>query len=118
MTTFTWKVNSLTSRVDDGYVSEVHYTVDAVDGDYTADGYGSVALSGDASTPYTSITEEVAIEWVQLALGESVPEETEEGEARSSEDRAAIAVAEVEQALQKEIDVQKTPVTQSGVPWS
>ena len=118
MTTFNWKVNSLTSRIDDGYVSEIHYTIDAVDGEYTSGGYGSVSLSGELSVPYASLTEEVAVGWVQEALGNQVPEETEEGVTRSATDRTAIAVSEVEQALQNQIDVQKTPVTQSGVPWS
>ena len=89
--------------VADGVVGTVHYTVDAADDAYRAGAYGSVALEapaeGDEVIPYGDLTEEVVVEWVKSVIG---------GEEK---------VAEVEAALQAQIDEQRTPSKASGLPW-
>jgi hypothetical protein len=86
-----------------GAVTTCHYTVSASDGTYSAGAYGSVGLDqpeDDADlTAYSELTESWAVAAVQAKLG------------------GADKVAEIEAALQAQIDVQRTPVSGSGVPW-
>ena len=109
MTTFTWKVANLERNVADGKVNTVHYTVNALSdtvdpnsesgGFYSAGAYGSVGLDGDVTIQFENLTEEVVVGWVKTALG---------GEEK---------VAEIEAALQNQIDTKITPVSAAGVPW-
>jgi hypothetical protein len=86
-----------------GAVTTVHYTVTANDGTYSAGAYGSVGLDQPESdsdlTAYADLTESWAVAAVQAKLG------------------GAEKVAEIEAALQTQIDLQRTPVSGSGVPW-
>ena len=109
MTTFTWKVANLERNVADGKVNIVHYTVNALSdqvdpnsesgGFYSAGAYGSIGLDGEVSVEFADLTEAVVVEWVKTALG---------GEEK---------VAEIEAALQNQIDTKITPVSAAGVPW-
>ncbi len=98
MTTFTWKVASLDRSTADGRVNTVHYTVSAADETYTAGAYGSLGLEGDVSVAYGELTEEICVGWVKEAFG-------------------AEKVAEIEAALQAQLDEQAAPTKASGVPW-
>lgn len=102
-TTFTWAVNTMDRQLSNGAVQTVHYTISATDGTYSAGGYGSVVLdqpeSDDDLTAYAELTEAWAIEATKAKLG------------------GAEKVAEIEAALQVQIDQQRTPVKGSGVPW-
>ena len=102
-TTFTWAVGTMDRLLSSGAVTQCHYTVTANDGTYEAGAYGSVGLDqpeDDADlTAYSELTESWAVAAVQAKLG------------------GADKVAEIEAALQAQIDVQRTPVSGSGVPW-
>ena len=108
-TTFTWKVANLERNVADGKVYTVHYTVNALSdtvdpnsesgGFFSAGAYGSVGLDGEVSVEFGSLTEEVVVGWVKTALG---------GEEK---------VAEIEAALQAQIDEKVAPTKAAGVPW-
>ena len=102
-TTFTWSVGTMDRILSSGAVTNVHYTVSASDGTYSAGAYGSVGLDQPESdsdlTPYADLTESWAVSALQAKLG------------------GAEKVAEIEAALQAKIDEQRTPVTGSGVPW-
>jgi hypothetical protein len=101
-TTFTWNVSTLERNTADGVVFTAHYTIEASDSVYRSSAYGSVGLEQpDPETliPYSDLTVEVVIGWVQEKLGG--PEK----------------VAEIEAALQKQLDEQRTPTTAQGVPW-
>jgi hypothetical protein len=108
MTTFTWKVANLERNLADGRVGTVHYTVNALSdtvdpssesgGFYSAGAYGSVGLDGDVTTPFEQLTEEVVIGWVKEQFG-------------------AEKVAEIEAALQAQIDEKVAPTKAAGVPW-
>ena len=102
-TTFTWAVGTMDRQLSNGAVQTVHYTVTANDGTYEAGAYGSVGLDqpedDSALTAYSELTESWAISALQAKLG------------------GAEKVAEIEAALQAQIDVQRTPVSGSGVPW-
>ncbi len=104
VTTVTWKIAQLERETSDGYVFVAHYTVDAVSGDqiYRAGAYGSIGFerpAEDALIPFADLTEEIVVGWVQNALGDE-------------------KVAEVEAALQGQLDEQRHPSRASGVPWA
>jgi hypothetical protein len=100
-TTFTWNIAQLDREVNDGYVFTAHYTVDAHDGTYNAGAYGSIGFERpDNLIPYADLTKEQVIEWVKEALG---------GDEK---------VAEIETALQSQIDEQRHPSKAAGVPWA
>ena len=102
-TTFTWSVNTMERLLSNGAVQTVHWTLNAHDGTYGYGAYGSVALDqpeDDADlTAYAYLNLEWAIAAVQAKLGEE-------------------EIAGIQAQLQTQIDVQRTPVAGSGVPWS
>ena len=102
-TTFTWAVGTMDRQLSNGAVTTVHYTISASDGTYSSGAYGSVGLDQPESdsdlTPYADLTEAWAITATKAKLG------------------GAEKVAEIEAALQQQIDIQRTPVSGSGVPW-
>ena len=100
-TTTTWDIAQLERETADGYVFTAHYTVNATDGTYNAGAYGSVGFERpETLVAYADLTKEVVIGWVKEAIG------------------GADKVAEVEAALQTQLDEQKTPTKASGMPWS
>jgi len=61
---FTWNVVQMDRLTSDGFVVTVHYTVNAVDGDYTASTYGTVGYTeqpGKQYIPYAQLTEAFAL---------------------------------------------------------
>ncbi len=100
-TTFKWDIAQMERHTADGIIFTVHYTVAASDGTYSSSAYGSIGLEqpeGDV-IPYADLTPEIVIGWVQDKLG---------GEEK---------VAEIQSALQAQIDQQRTPTTAQGLPW-
>ena len=98
-TTISWKIAQLERETADGFVFTAHYTVDAKDDAYSAGAYGSIGFERPESLiPYADLTEADVVSWVQEALG-------------------ADKVAEVEAALQNQIDQQRNPTQAAGVPW-
>jgi myo-inositol-hexaphosphate 3-phosphohydrolase len=95
---FTWNVVQMDRLTSDGFVVTVHYTVNAVDGDYTASTYGTVGYTqGEGSyVPYADLTEAEVVGWVQESLGKDT----------------------VEEGLAAQIEAQKNPVQEAGVPWA
>jgi hypothetical protein len=94
---YQWNVVQMDRLTSDGFVVTVHYTVNAVDGDYTASTYGTVGYTqGEGSyVPYADLTQADVIGWVQESLGKDT----------------------VEEALAAQIDALKNPVQEAGVPW-
>jgi hypothetical protein len=98
-TTYNWNVVQMDRLTSDGFVVTVHYTVNAVDGDYTASTYGTVGYTeqqGEQYIPYAELTEAVVVGWVQDSLGKDT----------------------VEAGLTAQIEAQKNPVQEAGVPWA
>ena len=92
----TWKIVQLDRKTADGFVTTAHWTVTATDGDFSASAYGSVGFSGELTTPYADLTEEQVLGWVWA----------------SGVDKDA-----TEASLAAQIELQKNPVTATGVPW-
>jgi hypothetical protein len=100
-TTFTWGINTLERETDDGFVFTAHYTVNAEDGTYSAGAYGSIGFQRpDNLIPYNQLDEPTVIDWVKEALG---------GDEK---------IAEIEAALQAQLDEQRHPSKAAGVPWA
>jgi hypothetical protein len=55
-------------------------------------------LDGDVTTPYAELTEDQIVDWVKESFG-------------------AEKVAEIEEALQSQLDEQRAPTKAAGVPW-
>ena len=101
-TTFTWAIASCERTTADGIVFTAHWTLAATDGTYTSTAYGSIGLEqpeGDI-IPYADLTPEIVVFWVQEKLG---------GDEK---------VAEIEAALQAQLDEQAAPTKAAGVPWA
>jgi hypothetical protein len=95
---FTWNVVQMDRLTSDGFVVTVHYTVNAVDGEFTASTYGTVGYTEQPNKqyiPYASLTKAEVIGWVK----DSLSQET------------------VEESLAAQIEAQKNPVSESGLPW-
>jgi hypothetical protein len=100
-TNFVWGINTLERETDDGFVMTAHYVVDANDGTYSSGAYGSVGFQRpDNLIPYNQLQEDTVIGWVKEALG---------GDEK---------VAEIEAALQAQLDEQRHPSKAAGVPWT
>jgi len=100
---FAWNIAQLERHTTDGVIYTAHYTVDAKDGTYSAGAYGSIGLEQpdeDNIIPFADLTKELVISWVQEKLG---------GEEK---------VAEIQAALQLQLDEQRNPSKAQGVPWS
>jgi hypothetical protein len=98
MVTFNWNIVQMDRLTSDGFVVTVHYTVTAVDGDFTASTYGTVGYTEEEGsfTPYEDLTKEQVIEWVKNSLGEET----------------------VETNLAAQIEALKNPTQESGLPWT
>ena len=98
MTTFNWTIQQMDRLTADGFVVTVHYNVSATDGTYSASTYGTCGYTQTSETfiPYADLTQAIVVGWVQESLGKDT----------------------VEASLQGQIDAQKNPVQESGLPWS
>ncbi len=98
MATFDWNIVQMDRKTSDGFVVTVHYTVSAVDGDFTASTYGTVGYTQEETnfTPYNSLTKDQVIGWVQNSLGKDT----------------------VEASLADQINAQRNPTQVTGLPWN
>ena len=100
----TWTISTLESNTADGGVIVAHWRVTdsetVGDDTYSASAYGTASFTYDASSPdfipYADLTEEVVLGWCF------------DGDV----DKDAI-----EASLTANIEEQKNPVTEAGVPW-
>jgi hypothetical protein len=95
---FTWNVVQMDRLTADNFVVTVHYTVSATDGEFTASTYGTVGYTQEekAYKPFAKLTQSEVIGWVQESLGKDT----------------------VEASLATQIEAQKNPVQESGLPWA
>ncbi len=97
----TWTIATLEHNVADGGVTVAHWRVSEVDGDYSASAYGTCGFSPDPSSPdwvaYDDLTEAQCLQWCW----------------DNGVDKDA-----TEASLAANIESQKHPVSESGVPWA
>lgn len=97
MTTISWSIDNLNRRTSDGFVQTAHWRCTAVDGDFSASIYSTCGWSeGQPTIPYASLTQDEVLGWVWV----------------SGVDKDA-----TEAAVTAQIEAQKNPVSESGVPW-
>jgi hypothetical protein len=97
MSTIVWNVSQLDRQTSDGFVTTAHWQANATDGDYSASVIGTCSWSdGTATIPYADLTKETVLGWIWA----------------NGVDKSA-----VEASLNAQIELQKNPVTATGVPW-
>ena len=96
--TYNWSIVQMDRLTSDGFVVTVHYNVSAIDGDYSASTYGTCGYTQESESfvPYADLTQAIVVGLVQTSLGKDT----------------------VEASLQGQIDAQKNPVQESGLPWT
>ena len=98
MSTIVWNISQLDRQTSDGFVTTAHWQANATDGDYSASVYSTCSWSeGTATIPYASLTKETVLGWIWA----------------NGVDKDA-----VEASLAAQIELQKNPVTATGVPWN
>ena len=100
MTTF--KISQMDRDTDSGFVRTVHWNASQVDGEFSASTYSTMSFTkedGINYVPYAELTEAAVVQWVKDSLGSE-------------------GVAAVDAALAANIELQKNPVTATGVPWA
>ena len=95
----TWTIATLERNTSDGGVVVAHWRVTEQDGDYTASAYGTCGFTPDASAegfvPFEQLTEADVLTWVYASVDKDA----------------------TEAALTANIEQQKAPATETGVPW-
>ena len=95
--TTTWKIVQCDRLTADGFITTAHWTVNAVDGDYSAASYGTCSFAAATpAVPYASVTMQEVLAWCWA----------------NGVDKDAY-----EASLAANIAAQKAPVTATGVPW-
>ena len=93
----TWNISQLDRQTSDGFIITAHWTCTAVDGDYTTSIYSTCSFEpATPSIPYNSVTEAEVLNWI-WANG--------------------VSKDATEASLASQIELQKNPVTATGVPW-
>ena len=95
---YNWSIADLNRKTADGFVSTVHWRVDASNEAYSEGAYGSIGLERpDELIPFDQLTPELVVQWVKYYFGEE-------------------KVAEIEAALAARISEKQNPTEASGLP--
>ncbi len=95
---YNWVITQTNYEVSNGFITTAHWTCTAVDGEYSASAYSTCSWAdGTPSVPYADVTEAEVLQWCWT----------------SGVDKDA-----TEASLAANIELQKNPVTATGVPWA
>jgi hypothetical protein len=93
-----WNVSQTDRYLDSGFVYCAHWQANATDGDYSASVYSTCSWQpGTPTIPYNSVTMQEVLDWCWAG----------------GVDKDA-----TEASLLAQIELQKNPVTATGVPWA
>ena len=93
-----WNVSQTDRYLDSGFVYTAHWQANATDGDYSASVYSTCSWQpGTPTIPYDSVTMQEVLDWCWAG----------------GVDKDA-----TEASLLAQIELQKNPVTATGVPWA
>ena len=96
--TTTWTITQTNYETANGFITTAHWTATAVDEGYTASIWSTCSWQpGTPTIPYDSVTMQEVLDWCWT----------------SGVDKDA-----TEASLLAQIELQKNPVTATGVPWS
>jgi hypothetical protein len=97
---YTWTIAQCEHEVATGGITVAHWRVSAVDGDYSASSYGTAGFTPDPRhpdfVPYADVTEAEVLGWVWGSVDKD----------------------ETEANLAAQIDAQKNPTSEAGLPWA
>ena len=89
-------INNLDRNTDGDVITVIHWTAIKEDGDFVASVYNTQFVEvGDTVIPFAEVTEELVKTWLTEKLD----------------------MESLEAALDAQIEAQKNPVTETGVPW-
>ena len=98
MSTIVWNISQTNYETANGFVTTAHWQATATDGEYSASVYSTCSWQpGTPTIPYGSVTMQEVLDWCWAG----------------GVDKEA-----VEASLDAQIELQKNPVTATGVPWS
>lgn len=99
--TTTWTIAQCDHDVATGGITVAHWRVTATDGDYSASAYGTCGFTPDPDAPgfvpYANVTEAEVLGW---CWGNGIDKDA------------------TETSLASQIEAQKHPTTESGLPWA
>jgi hypothetical protein len=96
--TITWTIIQTNYETANGFITQAHWNATAVDGGYTASIYSTCSWApGTPTIPYAQVTQQEVLDWCWA----------------SGVDKDA-----TEAALAQNIELQKNPVTATGLPWA
>ena len=97
---YTWTIATCEHEVATGGITVAHWRVTAVDGDFTASAYSTAGFTPDATSPdfkpYDEVTEAEVLGWVWASVDKD----------------------ETEASLASQIEAQKNPTSEAGLPWA
>ena len=95
---YNWVVEQCVHNTSNGFITNASWRCNAQDGDFYATVYGSCGFSGDTpEIPYADVTQSEVLTWV---WGNGVDKDATEANCA------------------QQIELQKNPVQESGLPWS
>ena len=98
MSTITWTITQTNYETANGFITTAHWTATATDGNYSASVYSTCGWQpGTPTIPYDSVTMQEVLDWCWAG----------------GVDKDA-----TEASLLAQIELQKNPVTATGVPWA
>ena len=96
--TTTWKITQLDRQTSDGFITTAHWTATATDGTYSASVYSTCGFATATPViPYANVTEAEVLDWCWA----------------NGVDKTV-----VETSLASQLELQKNPVTATGMPWA
>ena len=94
---YNWTITQTNYEVSNGFITTAHWQCNATDGGYTASIYSTCSFAAaEPSIPYADVTMQEVLDWCWS----------------NGVDKDA-----TEAALAQNIELQKNPVTATGVPW-
>lgn len=90
-----WSIVNLDRKTSNGFVTTAHWQCVGTDGEYSDSVYSTASWTGEPTVAYDSLTEATVLGWIW----ESVDKEATEA------------------AVTAKIELQKNPVTATGLPW-
>jgi len=98
MSTIVWNISQTNYETANGFITTAHWQANATDGDYYASVYSTCSWQpGTPTIPYDSVTMQEVLDWCWAG----------------GVDKDA-----TEASLLAQIELQKNPVTATGVPWA
>jgi hypothetical protein len=93
---YNWSISQLDRRTSDNFVTTAHWRCDATDEEFSASVYATCGWSeGSPVINYQDLTQDEVLSWVMANVGKDT----------------------VEASLTAQIEAQKNPVQETGLPW-